>query len=71
MMPDELPCDGCGAVANERCLPGCCGYAGMLDDLEARLSGLHDADGLIGRAMTVQASKLYALLHYSSEAAGR
>ena len=53
-MDDALydPCDGCGAGPLEACRPGCCGFAGMLDEGSA----------LIARAMTVQGSKLYAAL---------
>ena len=49
-MDDALfdPCEGCGAGPLEACRPGCCGFAGMLDEGSA----------LIARAMTVQGSKL-------------
>lgn len=62
MMPaDAERCDGCGAEPFEPCREGCTGYAGMLDDLARQ------ADGLIGRWMTVRASKLYAAMHYRAE----
>lgn len=60
MPADADPCDGCGAEPFEPCREGCCGYAGMLEDLARQ------ADGLIARAMTVEASKLYARLHYGA-----
>ena len=51
------PCEGCGADVLEPCRPGCCGFASMLDEGSA----------LIARALTVQASKLYALLRLRAE----
>ena len=55
------PCDGCYAEPLEPCHEGCTGFAGMLDDLATQ------GEYLITRAMTVQASKLYAALHYRAE----
>lgn len=61
MPADADPCEGCGAEPFEPCREGCCGFAGFFEELERRA-----ADGLIGRALTVEASKLYARLHYAA-----
>lgn len=60
---DADPCAGCGAEPFEPCREGCTGYAGMLDDMARQ------GEAIIARALTVQASKLYALLHYRAELA--
>lgn len=58
---EREPCAGCNAEPLEPCHEGCTGFASMLDDLATQ------GEFLIARAMTVQASKLYAVLHYRAE----
>lgn len=61
-------CRACGA-ANGYC-QWSCEAVQALEDSHARAVTAH-ADGLIGRWMSVDASKLYAVLHYSAEARGK
>lgn len=64
MIPSERYCEGCGALAGAACLPGCCNYAGMLADLADRVDAIEAdcADRIVARALTVEASRLYARL---------
>lgn len=61
MPADADPCDGCNAEPFEPCREGCTGYAGMRDDMHAA------GEAIIARNLTVEASKLYAALHYRAE----
>lgn len=64
MTPFDRFCEACGALAGGMCFPGCCGYAAMLDDLAARVDAVEVecADVIVARALTVEASRLYARL---------
>lgn len=70
-MSTSRPCHGCGARRGEPCRPCCVGLALYLERREAASTVNHVSpgavDGLLGRWMTVRASKLYALLHYRAE----
>ena len=68
MSAASRPCHACGARRGEQCRPSCIGYALHLEQREP-VSALtaSEVDGILARAMTVQASKLYAALHYRAE----
>lgn len=65
-------CDACGAGPGSECRPDCLGMAQELErerlcELSYERAVRAHTDGLIGRLMTVEASKLYALVSFRAE----